>query len=106
MVGAFQRHEAAGVPGGAEDLTRVGDADSVVGRRMHDEQRPSQGADSFAEIGGADVLDEISLESQCLAADEECCLAVGLDPLDQGVVVVSTWAGWYGAPMLATAATV
>src|ERR1700758_176349 len=62
MVGAFQRYEAAGVPRGAEDLARIGDANSVVGRRMHDEQRPSQGADPFAEIGGPDVLDEMSLE--------------------------------------------
>ena len=33
------------------------------------------------------------------------CLAVSLDPLDQRVVVVLA-VGWYGAPMLATAATV
>ena len=48
---------------------------------MHDEQRPAQRADPLAEIGSADVLDEVPLQRERLAADEERRLAVGLDPV-------------------------
>ena len=70
MVGALERDEATWMAGGAEDLARVGDADRVVGGRVHDKQRPAQGADLLAEIGGADVFDEMPLERERLTADE------------------------------------
>src|SRR3954466_8123714 len=75
VVGAFQRNETAGVARGPEDLAGVGDADGVVGGRMHDQQRTTQGADLFAEICVADIFDEMTLESERLAADRERCLA-------------------------------
>ena len=93
MIGALERHETARVPGGSEDLARVRDADGVVRGRMHDEQRSFQRADALAQIGGADVLDEVPFEGQRLAPDEERRFALGVDPLAQGVVVVLDMGG-------------
>ena len=55
---------------------------------MHDEQCAPQRANALLQVGGADVLDEVPLEGERLAADQEGGLAVGFDALHQCVVVV------------------
>src|SRR5262245_43754964 len=88
MVGTLERNEAARMAGRAKDLAGVGDADGVVGRRMHDEQRPPQGAYPLVKIRIADIVDEMALQRERLTADEERRLAVFLDSVTQRVVVV------------------
>src|SRR5882724_5137161 len=64
VVRTLERNETARVTCGAEDFTRVRDADGVVGRRVQDQQRQPQSADLFVEGGRADVLDERSLQGE------------------------------------------
>ncbi len=81
------------MPGGPEDLAGVGDADGVVRRRVHHQQGPTQRPDALAQVGLPHVLEEVPTQRQRLAADQEGRLALGHDPLDQGVVVVLDVAG-------------
>jgi hypothetical protein len=88
VVGPFEGDKAARVARGPEDLACIRDADRVVGGRMHDKQRPAQGADPLAQIRGAYVLDEVPPERECLAADQERRFTFSEDAFDEGVVVV------------------
>src|ERR1700721_206792 len=64
VIGALERDEAARVTGQPEDLTRVLDADRVVGGRVQDEQRQAQAFDLVVQVSRADILDECPLEGQ------------------------------------------
>jgi hypothetical protein len=63
---------------------------------MHDQQRAAQRADLLAKIRVTDVVDEMPLECQRLAADRKRRFAFGLDARDQRVVVVLhvAWVVW------------
>ena len=74
--------------GRLEDVAGIVDADGVVGRGVHDQQGPAQGFDAVAQIGGADVLDEMAAQCQSLASDRQLCFALGFDAMDQRVVDV------------------
>src|SRR4051812_49048664 len=71
MVGTLERHEAAWVPCGSEDLAGVVDAHGVVSRRMHDQKCSSQGADLVVQVDRAHVLDEVPSKNEGLAANEK-----------------------------------
>src|SRR3954464_3997172 len=77
VVGALERHEAARVPRGPEDLAGVGNADGGVGGSVHHQERSVQGADPLVQVGTADVLDEVPPEGQRLASDQERSLPLG-----------------------------
>ena len=74
--------------GRLEDVAGIVDAYGVVGRGVHDQQGPAQGFDAVAQIGGADVLDEVAAQGQSLAPDRQLCFALGFDAMDQRVVDV------------------
>jgi len=103
VVGTFQLDEAAWVTRGAENLAGVNDADGVVGWRMRHQKCAAQLPDLLVQIGGPDVLYEVTPQRQRFSADEERCLALLHDSLYECVVVVFDMGRLVGAPMLATA---
>jgi hypothetical protein len=96
MVGTLQRNKAARVPRCPEDVACVSDANRVVGRRMHNKQRPAKGSDATSQIRRPDILDEVPPEGQGLATNQERRLAFLENPFQQGVVVVfnMSWLVW------------
>ncbi len=60
MIGVRQRHETLGMLGGEEDIGGVVDADGVVGRRVHDQQRLVQLCDMRHQAVMGDVVEEFA----------------------------------------------
>ena len=64
MVGAGERDEALGMPGGDENVRGIVDADQIVGRRMEHQQRLAQVGEAFVELLRGDVVEEFALDAE------------------------------------------
>jgi hypothetical protein len=82
MVGIGQRHEALRMFGSDKDPSRIVNADGVVGRRMHHEQRLAQMGDVIHQAVLFDIVDELALDGEGAARKRNVSLAVLLDGLD------------------------
>ena len=82
MIGAGERDKALGMLGGDEDLGGVVDADGVVGRRMHDQQRLVQVGDLRHQLVLGDVVEEFALDVERPAGERDLDLAMLADVLD------------------------
>ena len=82
MIGARQRHKALGMLGRDEDMRGIVDADGVVGRRMHDQQRLVQLCHLRHQAVLGDVVEEFALDVKRPAGELDFDLAVLADVLD------------------------
>jgi hypothetical protein len=79
VIGAGERDEALGMPGGREDAARIVDADDVVGGRMEDQQRLVQGVDAPAQFLLGDVVQKGAADAERAAREPHLDLAAGFD---------------------------
>ena len=82
MIRAGQRDKTLGMLGGDEDARGVVDADGVVGRRMHDQQRLVQVGHMRHQAVLGDVVEEFARDVERPAGERDLDLAVLADVLD------------------------
>ena len=81
MIGVVQGDEALGMSGRHEDGGSVVDADDLVQRRMHHQQRAFQAADGIQRRAGPDVVDEALTDPVRSTAERHLGLSFAFDPL-------------------------
>ena len=82
VIRARQRHEALGVLGRDKDTGRIVDADGIVGRRVHDQQRLVQLRHMIHQIVLGDVVEKLASDMKRPARQRDFDLAVLADVLD------------------------
>ena len=98
MIRICQRDEALGMLGRDKNARRVVDADGIVGRRMHDQQRLVQFGDMLHQAMLGDVVEEFALDAERPAGERDLDLAVLADVLDAVVEKIGDMGGIGGAP--------
>ena len=94
-----ERHEALRVLRGGEDRARILDADHVVGRRMHHQQRLAQLARRTGELLLGDIVEELLADAERAAGERDLRLARLADVVRRaGGTVPVTWRGIGRAP--------
>jgi len=81
VIGAVERNEALRMLGGGKNVAGIVDADSVVGRRMEDQQRLVQCRDMPGEILLRDVVEERAADAEGAAGERDFDLAFAADLL-------------------------
>ena len=79
MIGAAERHEALRMLRGGEDRARVLDADQIVGRRMHHQQRLAQVARGRLELLLRDIVEEFLADAERAARERNLDLTLRLE---------------------------
>ena len=83
MIGAVEDDEALRVPRGLEDPSRVLDADGVVDRRVHDEERTPERGELLEHLLRADVVDELPADGERATGQLDRRLTAALDLVDR-----------------------
>jgi len=82
MIAIRQRYETLGMFGRDENPRRIVDADGVVGRRVHDQQRLVQLGDVRHQIVLGDVVEKFALDVERPARERDLDLTLRADILD------------------------